>query len=94
MLCFAGFFSLQYGHISAVTLTSFLQLKQAAICYPIEINKYVSDINVVLNDTCRLEFTNNITHHAPLRFRLSQITLDESVSQANCSAAIVAVNFE
>jgi len=42
MLCFAGFFSLQYGHISADTLTSFLQLKQAAICYPIEIKKYLS----------------------------------------------------
>jgi hypothetical protein len=49
---------------------------------------------VVFNDTCSLELSNNITHHAPLRFRQSQITLDESVSQANCSAAIVAVNFE
>lgn len=66
MLCFAGFFSLQYGHISADTLTSFLQLKQAAICYPIEINKYVSDINVVLNDTSSIEFNNYNSHHAPI----------------------------
>jgi hypothetical protein len=48
----------------------------------------------VLTGTFSLEFTHNITHHAPLRSRQSQIAPEELLSQANCSAAIVAVNFE
>jgi len=31
----------------------------------------------VLKDTCSLELANNITHHAPLRFRQSQITPED-----------------
>ena len=38
--------------------------------------------DVVLHDTCSPELANNITHHAPLRFRQSQITLEELLVNA------------
>ncbi len=41
MLCLVGFLTRQYGQISAVTFTSFLQLKHAAICC---LEKYVNTL--------------------------------------------------